>query len=84
MDEVWCVYILELSNGAYYTGITNNIEQRLEKHKTGKGSKYVRSFLPLKLAYIEQCESKSAALKREIYIKKLSRKKKELLVKGQL
>jgi putative endonuclease len=79
--ESWIVYILELSNGKYYTGITNDLEERLKQHSAGKGSKIVKSFLPFKLIYTEKTINRSTASKREIEIKKLSRKEKERLVK---
>lgn len=80
---MWIVYILWLSgNGTYYTGITNDLVKRLIAHKSGKGSKYVRSHLPLKIVYQEKCANKSMALKREAAIKRLSHKQKESLVNG--
>jgi len=77
----WVVYILELSNGNYYTGITNNLEKRLKRHINGKGSKIVRSYLPFKLIYTEKAKNRSEASKRESTIKRLSRKEKENLIK---
>lgn len=79
----WIVYILELSNGKYYTGITNDIEKRLEKHKAGKGSKIVRSFLPIKALYIELAKNRSEASKREAQIKKMKRSSKKKLTDGK-
>jgi len=75
----WVVYIIELSNGAYYTGITNDLTARLKKHSCGKGSKYVRSFLPLKLVYTEKHDDRSSASKREYKIKKLCKADKMAL-----
>jgi len=80
----WMVYILELSDGSYYTGITNNLNKRIETHTEGKGSKYVRSRLPFRVVYICHEEDRSSASKDELEIKKLSRKDKELLVEGKL
>jgi putative endonuclease len=80
---MWFVYILQLSNGNYYTGITNDIEKRMKAHNKGLGSKYVRSNLPFKLVYLEKAENRSIASKREIEIKKLSRKDKVLLVNSR-
>lgn len=77
----WMVYILKLNNDAYYTGITNDLPKRLEAHKTGKGSKYVRGRLPFRVVYTEQTENRSTASKREAAIKKLSREQKEALIK---
>jgi putative endonuclease len=59
-----------------YCGYTNNIEKRIKKHNDGKGAKYTKTRLPVKLVYFEKFDSKSDALKREHYIKKLSRKEK--------
>ena len=73
---MYFVYILECSDGSFYTGITNNLEQRILTHESGKGSKYVRSRLPVKLIYQEECLTKSKALKREFEIKNLPRAKK--------
>lgn len=76
----WLVYLLRCRDGSLYTGITNDLPKRLEAHAAGKASKYTRSRLPVRLAYSEPQRSKSAALKREAAIKKLSRKGKLLLV----
>lgn len=78
----WVVYILKLKDDSLYTGITNNLTKRMTKHKKGKGSKYVRSRLPFQVVYIEECLNKSDALKRELVIKKLTRAKKLLIIKG--
>jgi putative endonuclease len=76
----WVVYMLECSDRSFYTGITNNLKKRIETHNTGKGAKYTRSRLPVKLIYREKHISKSSAMKREIEIKKYSRLKKERLI----
>jgi len=78
----WYVYILECADGSYYTGITNNLEQRLSDHNTGKGAKYTRYKRPVKLVYKEVYHDKSTANKREIQIKDLSRGKKKELIKN--
>lgn len=74
---MWSLYILRLSDDSLYTGITKDIERRLEEHKKGEGSKYVRSRLPLELVYKEKIGSKSEALQREAEIKKWSKQDKE-------
>jgi putative endonuclease len=56
-----------------YCGITNDIEKRLAAHNAGEGAKYTRSRTPVNLVYRENCSDKSAALKREMQIKRLSR-----------
>lgn len=74
------LYILTCSDGSLYTGITNDIEKRMQKHKEGKGSKYVRAHMPFTLSYVEECENKSSALKREMAIKEMSREQKQALI----
>lgn len=78
--EIWQVYMLECKDGSYYTGITNNLGERLKAHSLGKGSKYVASRMPFCLIHSESQESKSDALKREHAIKRLSHKEKQLLI----
>ena len=76
----WIVYMVKCSDNSIYTGISNDLKKRLDTHAQGNGSKYVRTRLPFKLIYIENSQSRSNALKREMEIKKLTKKKKELLV----
>ena len=64
-----------------YTGVTNDLNARLEKHQTGKGAKYTRSRGADKIIYSERHRSKSIAMKREAAIKKLKRSEKLLLTK---
>jgi UV DNA damage endonuclease len=78
--SMWVVYVLSCNDGSFYTGVTNNLEDRLKKHNAGTASRYTRSHLPVKLIYQEQQASRSDALKRELVIKGLSRKSKEALV----
>ena len=73
-------YILQCSDGTYYTGLTTDIEKRLHTHNEGEGAKYTRSRLPVTLVYHELCADKSAALKRERAIKILSREQKLALI----
>lgn len=77
----YTVYILKCADGTLYTGITNDLKKRLAAHNSGKtGAKYTRSRRPVKLVYSENKRTKSAALKREIAIKKLDRKHKISLI----
>ena len=76
-DSDWFVYILECSDKTLYTGITNNLEKRLEQHNSGiDGAKYTRPRRPVKYVYQEKQQDRSSATKREMAIKKLSRIKK--------
>lgn len=76
------VYIVECSDGTFYTGWTNNLEKRIIMHSNGTGAKYTRGRGPVKLIYHEMFENKSDAMKRECEIKKLTRKEKNLLING--
>lgn len=79
------VYMLRCGDDTLYTGSTDDVARRLAVHQSGKGAKYTRSRHPLTLVYREECPDKSAALKREAAIKKLSRKQKwELIQKNPL
>ena len=73
---MWYLYILRCKDGTLYTGITTNVEKRLEAHRSGKGAKYTRGRGPLELVYREECCGHSEALKRELEIKALSRDEK--------
>lgn len=75
------VYILCCGDGTLYTGSTNDVRRRLAVHQSGKGARYTRSRLPLKLVYWEELPDKSAALRREAAVKRLSRSEKLTLVK---
>ena len=74
------VYLLECSDGTLYCGWTNDIEKRLKAHNSGKGAKYTRSRLPVRLVYLEEYESSVEAQKREYRIKMLSRNEKLSLI----
>lgn len=74
------VYILECKDGSYYTGWTTDVDARVTAHNSGSGAKYTRSRLPVKLVYVEPVADRSAALKREAVIKKLTRAQKEKLI----
>ena len=77
MESTWHLYIVRCKDGTLYTGITTDVEKRLEVHRSGKGAKYTRGRGPLELVYTEICEDHSHALKRELEIKALPREKKE-------
>ena len=78
----WYVYMLRCGDDSLYTGITDDVEKRFAAHCAGKGAKYTRGRGPLTLVYTEQAEDKSAALKREHAIKKLTRAEKLNLIEG--
>ena len=76
----WYVYMLRCGDGTLYTGITDEVDRRLAAHRSGKGAKYTRGRGPLELVYTEEQPDKSAALRREVQIKKLRREQKEALI----
>lgn len=82
MESKWYLYILRCSDNTLYTGITTDVEKRLETHRSGKGAKYTRGRTPLTLVYREECGSHSHALRRELEIKRLTRPEKEGLIES--
>jgi putative endonuclease len=79
----WVCYLLRCADDTFYCGITNDMEKRLAAHNAGEGAKYTRGRLPVKVVYSESCADKSAALKREIQIKRLSRCAKQTLLSAR-
>jgi putative endonuclease len=69
----WSVYVLRCAGGTLYTGITNDLEERLKAHRAGRGAKYTRGRLPLELMYVQRVASRGVAARREREIKSLGR-----------
>ena len=80
MDLDWCVYMILCSDRSLYTGISNDVEKRLQLHTSQRGAKYFRGRKPLELVYLERGHDRSSASKREAAIKKMPRAKKNQLV----
>jgi putative endonuclease len=78
---MYTLYILKCSDKSLYTGIAKDLKNRLEAHRAGTGSKYVRAHLPFELMYTEECENRSIASKRESLVKKMKREMKLRLIK---
>ena len=76
----WWVYILECRDGTLYTGCTDDIPRRLTMHNAGRGAKYTRGRGPVTLRYREEAPDKSAALRREAALKRLTRAEKQALI----
>lgn len=74
------VYLLRCADGTLYTGYTDDPVRRTKIHNAGKGAKYTRARLPVELVYQEACADKSAALRREYEIKRLTRVQKLKLI----
>lgn len=81
-EKTWYVYILRCGDGSLYTGITDDVQRRLAAHAAGKGAKYTRGRGPLELVYRQACPDHSAALKRELAIKALTRAEKLALLEN--
>lgn len=86
---MYYVYMLKCFRGKrfwLYTGYTNNLEKRVEKHKAGTGAKFTKTFKGnIELAYYEEYETKSEAMSREWFIKhKMSRKDKINLISAEI
>lgn len=73
---MWYIYILECSDGTLYTGITTDVQRRLNQHNLGKGAKYTCMRRPVVLKAVFSVNTKSEALKEEHRIKKLPRHEK--------
>ena len=71
---------MECKDQSLYTGITNNLQKRIIVHNSGKGAKYTKARLPVKLVYKESYKTKGDSLKREFEIKKLKRTEKLNLI----
>lgn len=83
MSTPYTLYILRCNDTTLYTGITIDLKRRIHEHNTSdKGAKYTRNRRPVTLVYTETIETKSAALKREIAIKKMTKIQKEALLQN--
>lgn len=78
----WFCYILRCADDTLYTGITNDLEKRFATHNAGTASKYTRTRGPVQLVFVEDCADRSAASKREMAIKNLTRAEKIVLIQS--
>lgn len=76
----WWVYVLRCADGTLYTGVTTAVARRVRQHNAGTASKYTRSRRPVDLVYREAAPGRGAALRREMAIKRLTRRAKEALI----
>jgi len=79
---MWCVYLIECRNGAWYAGITNDLDARYAAHVAGKGARYTRANPPVKLLGSRAFADRSAASKAEWQVKQLPREKKLAWLQG--
>ncbi len=78
----WWVYILRCGNGHLYTGLTTDVPRRVAEHQAGKGGRFTRRLLPVKLVYAEACASERHAKRREWQLKTWPRHKKLVLIQA--
>ncbi len=85
MASTWHVYMVECADGTLYSGITTDVDRRINEHNDSvKGAKYTRAKRPVSLVYREQVADRSAASKREYELKQLSREEKLALIATQI
>jgi putative endonuclease len=77
--QCWLVYMIEVSDGSLYTGITTDMARRWRQHLAGRGAKYFRGRAPQRLVYLETGHDRGSASRREVAIKRLSVDKKRAL-----
>lgn len=77
MDHKAYMYVVECCYGTYYTGYTTDVKKRIAVHNSGKGAKYTRARLPVKLIYVEGFDSKEEAMSAEALLKRKKRPQKE-------
>lgn len=83
MKKSWITYLIRCSDGKIYTGVTNDIEKRLEAHNRGNASKFTRGRLPVTLLATSPEMEKEDAFRLEYKIKRLPREKKLRAIKGE-
>jgi len=76
----WFVYVLRCCDQTLYTGATNRVGERVAAHNAGRGARYTRGRCPVELVYLERVGGRSAALRREAEIKRLSAERKRSLI----
>ncbi|WP_247921732.1 MULTISPECIES: GIY-YIG nuclease family protein [unclassified Streptococcus] len=77
MDHKAYMYVVECRDGSYYTGYTTDVKKRIAVHNIGKGAKYTRARLPVKLIFVEGFDSKEEAMSAEALFKRKTRMQKE-------
>ena len=70
------VYILECSDGTYYSGSTNNLKKRIESHNCGRGARYTGARRPVRLAWFGECATRREAMRRERELKRMTASEK--------
>src|SRR6476661_289625 len=76
----WHVYVARCHDGTLYTGITTDPARREAAHNAGRGASYTRSRRPVRLVHLERAAGRGAALRRELAIKRMTKREKELML----
>jgi len=79
--RAWSVYLLRCADGTFYAGSTMDVEARARAHNDGRGARYTSGRRPVEVVYQEECGSRSAALRREHALKRLTRAAKDALIR---
>jgi len=79
-QKPWFVYIIRCRDGKLYTGISNDVDKRVDKHNKGKGCRFTKYRHPVELVHKEECGTKSSARKRELKIQGFTHSKKLELI----
>ena len=74
--KAWFVYIVKCRDTKLYTGMSNDVDKRVDKHNKGKGCKFTKYRYPVKLVYKKECGTRSTARKKELEIQGFTRSKK--------
>ncbi|MBL0209453.1 MAG: GIY-YIG nuclease family protein [Holophagaceae bacterium] len=80
--STWHVYILRCGDGSFYTGISPDVEARLQAHQAGKGARYTKGRGPFVLVYQESAGTQAEATRREREVKRLTREQKQTLIRS--
>ena len=82
MVNIYYTYLLECADGTLYCGYTTDVDARVKTHNSGKGAKYTKSRLPVKVVWSKALDTKSEAMSLEAKIKHLTREQKIELING--
>lgn len=83
IKKEWFVYMIRCMDSSLYTGITTDVKRRYEEHERGRGAKYTKVRKPVEICAVFQAEDRSSAGKLEYFIKKLTKKEKEILISDE-
>ena len=81
VSSTWSVYLVRCADNTFYAGSTTDVEARAAAHNAGRGARYTSGRRPVEVVYVEECGSRSAALRREHALKRLTRAGKDALIR---